>query len=155
MRLWNSTIAAALALLVCVGAAFAPAAAQKAPAKPAKVAANKYVKSKSGLKYAILKPGKGAVAKAGQHVFMHYTGWLTNGKKFDSSLDRGDPFDFDLGTGQVIKGWDEGVAGMKVGEKRQLVIPGALGYGPSGTPDGTIPPNATLIFDVELLRIGG
>ena len=84
---------------------------------------------------------------------VHYTGWLPNGKKFDSSVDAGRPFTFVLGNGEVIKGWDEGVAGMKVGGKRQLHIPPDLGYGENGTPDGTIPPNSALIFDVQLLSI--
>ena len=105
-----------------------------------------------GLQYWEIKVGTGAVAKAGQKVSVHYTGWLTNGKKFDSSVDRGQPFDFQLGAGQVIKGWDEGVAGMKVGGKRQLRIPPELGYGSRGA-GGVIPPDATLIFDVELLAI--
>jgi FKBP-type peptidyl-prolyl cis-trans isomerase len=106
-----------------------------------------------GLEYWDIKEGTGAVAKAGDTVKVHYTGWLTNGKKFDSSLDRGQPFQFKLGAGQVIKGWDEGVAGMKAGGKRQLRIPPELGYGSSGA-GGVIPPNATLIFDVELLGTG-
>ena len=97
--------------------------------------------------------GAGATAVAGKTVKVHYTGWLTNGKKFDSSVDRGQPFSFSLGGGQVIKGWDEGVAGMKVGGKRQLKIPPDLGYGSRGA-GGVIPPNATLIFDVELLDVG-
>jgi len=120
--------------------------------KAAKKASSKVVTTASGLKYEILKKGKGAVAKAGQTVSVHYTGWLTNGTKFDSSVDRGQPFQFSLGAGQVIKGWDEGVAGMKIGEKRKLTIPSDLGYGANGA-GGVIPPNATLIFDVELLGV--
>src|SRR5439155_21995748 len=110
----------------------------------------------SGLKYTDSKVGDGAAATAGHKVNVHYTGWLDNhgekGKKFDSSLDRGEPFSFTLGGGQVIKGWDQGVAGMKVGGKRTLVIPPELGYGAPGA-GGVIPPNATLIFDVELLKV--
>jgi FKBP-type peptidyl-prolyl cis-trans isomerase len=111
------------------------------------------VKTASGLQYWDIKVGTGEVAKEGSHVRVHYTGWLTTGKKFDSSVDAGKPFDFRLGNGDVIKGWDEGVAGMKVGGKRQLRIPPGLGYGASGTPGGPIPPNATLIFDVQLLGV--
>jgi FKBP-type peptidyl-prolyl cis-trans isomerase FkpA len=96
--------------------------------------------------------GTGAEAKAGQQVSVHYTGWLTDGKKFDSSVDRGTPFKFKLGAGQVIKGWDQGVQGMKVGGKRKLTIPPELGYGARGFP-GAIPPNSTLVFDVELLGV--
>jgi FKBP-type peptidyl-prolyl cis-trans isomerase len=106
----------------------------------------------SGLKYWDLKKGSGAVAKKGDTVKVHYTGWLTDGKKFDSSVDRGEPFAFKLGAGMVIKGWDEGVAGMKVGGKRQLRIPPDLGYGADGA-GAAIPPNATLVFDVELLAV--
>jgi len=107
----------------------------------------------SGLQYWDIVAGTGATAAAGSTVKVHYTGWLINGGKFDSSRDRGEPFSFLLGAGQVIKGWDEGVAGMKVGGKRQLRITPELGYGASGA-GGVIPPNATLIFDVELLEVG-
>jgi FKBP-type peptidyl-prolyl cis-trans isomerase len=106
----------------------------------------------SGLKYEELKVGDGAVAETGTTVSVHYTGWLTNGTKFDSSLDRGQPFSFRLGTGQVIRGWDEGVKGMRVGGKRKLTIPPDLGYGEAGA-GGVIPPNATLLFEVELLGV--
>lgn len=97
--------------------------------------------------------GYGAEAVAGQHVTVHYTGWLTDGRKFDSSKDRNDPFAFPLGRGHVIRGWDEGVQGMKVGGQRKLTIPPDLGYGARGA-GGVIPPNATLVFEVELLGIG-
>ena len=107
----------------------------------------------SGLQYWDITAGTGATAVSGKKVTVHYTGWLTDGKKFDSSVDHGQPFVFALGAGQVIKGWDEGVAGMKVGGKRQLKIPPELGYGARGA-GGAIPPNATLIFDVELLDVG-
>jgi FKBP-type peptidyl-prolyl cis-trans isomerase len=107
----------------------------------------------SGVEYWDIKVGTGATAVTGKTVKVHYTGWLTTGKKFDSSVDRGTPFDFPLGGGQVIKGWDEGVAGMKVGGKRQLRIPPVAGYGARGA-GGVIPPNAILIFDVELLEVG-
>ncbi|WP_177419500.1 FKBP-type peptidyl-prolyl cis-trans isomerase [endosymbiont of Lamellibrachia barhami] len=106
----------------------------------------------SGLKYDDLVEGDGDVAAAGQTVSVHYTGWLTDGSKFDSSVDRNEPFSFSLGRGMVIRGWDEGVAGMKVGGKRKLTIPSQLGYGAAGA-GGVIPPNATLVFDVELLSV--
>jgi FKBP-type peptidyl-prolyl cis-trans isomerase FkpA len=106
----------------------------------------------SGLQYEDLSEGTGAAAKAGDSVEVHYTGWLIDGTKFDSSLDRGRPFGFQLGAGRVIKGWDEGVAGMKVGGKRKLVIPSQLGYGARGA-GNVIPPNAQLTFEVELLGI--
>ena len=112
----------------------------------------KEVTTSSGLQYLDLKVGTGATAQAGQTVTVHYTGWLENGKKFDSSVDRGQPFSFPLGAGRVIKGWDEGVQGMKVGGKRKLTIPSNLGYGARGA-GGVIPPNATLIFEVELLGV--
>ena len=106
----------------------------------------------SGLVFEDLVVGSGNAAASGQKVSVHYTGWLTNGTKFDSSKDRGDPFVFPLGKGQVIKGWDEGVAGMKVGGKRKLTIPPQLGYGARGA-GSAIPPNATLVFEVELLDV--
>ena len=109
-------------------------------------------KNPSGLEYQELKAGDGAEAKAGMTVDVHYTGWLLDGTKFDSSVDRGKPFSFHLGAGEVIRGWDEGVAGMKVGGKRKLRIPADLGYGARGA-GGLIPGNATLIFDVELLSV--
>lgn len=111
-----------------------------------------YDTTESGLKYRDIKVGDGDSPEKRQLVSVHYTGTLPNGKKFDSSLDRGEPFTFPVGAGRVIKGWDEGVATMKVGGKRELVIPAALAYGDRGVP-GVIPPNSTLIFEVELLDI--
>jgi FKBP-type peptidyl-prolyl cis-trans isomerase FkpA len=115
------------------------------------------VTTPSGLQYTDTTVGKGDVAKAGDQVSVHYTGWLqkpdgSKGQKFDSSKDRGQPFQFPLGGGQVIKGWEEGVQGMKVGGVRELIIPPALGYGERGA-GGVIPPNATLVFEVELLGV--
>jgi FKBP-type peptidyl-prolyl cis-trans isomerase FkpA len=109
-------------------------------------------KTPSGLRYQDVKVGEGAQAVPDRTVSVHYTGWLTNGEKFDSSRDRNQPFGFNLGAGQVIAGWDEGVAGMKVGGRRKLVIPADLGYGTAGAPPD-IPPGATLVFDVELLDV--
>jgi peptidylprolyl isomerase len=141
------TAGAAVALALTV--AIAPLASVAA-------ATNQVTEMPDGLKYTDEKIGAGAAAKSGEQVTVHYTGWLDNagvkGKKFDSSVDRGEPFSFTLGAQQVIPGWDEGVAGMKVGGKRTLVIPPELGYGARGA-GGVIPPNATLIFDVELLKV--
>jgi len=113
-------------------------------------------KTNSGLEYEIIKEGAGASPQKGQKVTVHYTGWLDDngkpGSKFDSSVDRKQPFTFMIGMGQVIKGWDEGVMTMKIGEKRRLIIPAQLGYGARGA-GVVIPPNATLIFDVELLNV--
>jgi peptidylprolyl isomerase len=138
----------AIALLAgasIVTGSFTPAAAQA-----------KTMTTASGLQITDTTVGTGASPKTGQTCVMHYTGWLyTNGikgKKFDSSVDRGQPFEFPIGTGRVIKGWDEGVASMKVGGKRTLIIPPALGYGANGA-GGVIPPNAVLMFDVELLAV--
>lgn len=109
------------------------------------------VTTASGLKYIDITEGTGATPQTGQMLSVHYTGTLQDGRKFDSSLDRGKPYQFRVGTGGVIKGWDEGLMGMKVGGKRKLIIPPSLGYGATGTPN--IPPNSTLLFDVELLDI--
>jgi len=137
---WNVfALIPALILLLAI----CPLAAQEA--------AGKRVIAPDGLEYQDTKIGTGAQAKPGMTVTVHYTGRLVSGEKFDSSVDRGTPFSFHLGAGQVIRGWDEGIAGMKVGGKRQLRIPPALGYGIRGA--GPIPPNATLIFDVELLKV--
>ena len=113
---------------------------------------DKTITTPSGLQYTDITVGTGAEAVTGKQVSVHYTGWLKDGTKFDSSVDRGMPFNFGLGQGQVIRGWDEGVAGMKVGGKRKLTIPPELGYGDRGA-GGVIPPNATLIFEVELLQV--
>jgi len=138
----------ALAALVLVSLTAPSLAADGAPGKMTELA--------NGLKYTDMNVGTGAEATKGHKVSVHYTGWLynngTKGAKFDSSLDRGQPFAFGLGAGQVIRGWDEGVAGMKVGGKRTLIIPPELGYGARGA-GGVIPPNATLVFEVELLDI--
>jgi FKBP-type peptidyl-prolyl cis-trans isomerase len=149
----------AVILILAVVTLLAQTATKKSatPARPntktqAKVTGDG-VKTPSGLQYWDIRVGNGEIAKEGHRVRVHYTGWLTTGKKFDSSVDAGTPFDFTLGNGEVIKGWDEGVAGMKVGGKRQLRIPPELAYGANGTPDGTIPANATLIFAVQLVGV--
>ncbi len=147
----------AITLLALASLATAQTApAKKAQAKPAASVPTKVTgpptKTASGLEYWDIKVGEGAIAQSGKHVKVDYTGWLTNGKKFDSSVGTGKPFDFMLGASQVIKGWDQGVAGMKVGGKRQLRIPPDLAYGAAGYP-GAIPPNSTLIFDVQLVDV--
>ena len=149
----NSKKLAALAALTIL---FAPATGMEAKGlfskEKNKLAQAQGVTTPSGLKYQDTVVGSGPAPRQGQRVSVHYTGWLTNGSKFDSSRDRGQPFQFNLGQGEVIKGWDEGVASMKVGGRRKLTIPSNLGYGPRGMPP-VIPPNATLVFDVELLGI--
>jgi peptidylprolyl isomerase len=143
-------IGVALALAMIGSAVLPDAAMTQSPAKP--------VVTSSGLRIIDTKPGTGASPRTGQTVTVHYTGWLyvdgAKGKKFDSSVDRNEPFEFPIGQGRVIKGWDEGVGSMKVGGKRTLIIPPALGYGARGA-GGAIPPNATLMFDVELLGVKG
>ena len=111
-----------------------------------------FVTTKTGLKYKDFEVGQGQFPSPGRKVSVHYTGWLTNGQKFDSSVDRGQPFEFVLGASQVIKGWDEGVVTMRIGGKRRLIIPPQLGYGDRGA-GGVIPPGATLVFDVQLLGV--
>lgn len=137
----------AMAVLCALCAVPALAAEEKT-----KLAAGKQVTTASGLKYVDVKVGTGASPVKGKQVKVHYTGTLENGKKFDSSVDRNEPFSFVIGVGQVIAGWDEGVMSMKVGGKRKLTIPANLGYGARGA-GGVIPPNATLLFDVELLDV--
>ncbi len=152
----RTTIVLALSMLLCAGAARADTSTPKKTghareAKPKKEK-GKVITTPSGLKYIDEKVGTGPSPKAGQNVTVHYTGTLVDGKKFDSSVDRGQPFTFTIGVGQVIKGWDEGVMSMKVGGRRKLIIPANLGYGPRGMPP-VIPPNAELHFDVELLGV--
>jgi peptidylprolyl isomerase len=150
-----------IVLLLLIAAIAIPACSQKEPKanatdKGAEVqtaaAASAAVKTPSGLAYTDIVKGTGAAPVMGKTVTVHYTGRLENGTKFDSSVDRGQPFVFTIGIGQVIPGWDEGVASMRVGGKRKLVVPPQLGYGEAGA-GGVIPPNATLIFDVELLSV--
>ena len=139
-------------LSILMGVLMTTPGSGQSTASPTKVEGDP-IKTSSGLEYWDIKVGTGDTAVAGKPVRVHYTGWLTDGKKFDSSVDRGQPFVFPLGAGRVIKGWDEGVAGMKIGGKRQLRIPPDLGYGARGA-GGVIPPNAILVFDVELVGIG-
>jgi FKBP-type peptidyl-prolyl cis-trans isomerase len=151
-------LAGAVVLAMTAAFAIAQTAAKKpaAPARPNTSSPTKVtgdgVKTDSGLQYWEIRVGNGQVAKEGSRVRVHYTGWLTTGKKFDSSVDADRPFDFTIGNAEVIKGWEQGIAGMKVGGKRQLRIPPELGYGAEGYPPD-IPPNATLIFDVQLLGV--
>lgn len=140
-----------LPLLLLAGFLMALAASSTGQAQDKKEEP-KVVTTKSGLKYQELKEGSGDAAKSGDVVEVHYTGWLKDGKKFDSSVDRKKPFSFKLGAGDVIKGWDEGVAGMKEGGKRKLIIPSELAYGKEGRPP-VIPGDAELTFEVELLKI--
>jgi len=139
----------------CIGLSLALAFALVSP--PAQAREDDYKKTSSGLQYKDTKEGTGATPETGQTCTMHYTGWLykngKKGKKFDSSVDKGKPFNFAIGKEEVIKGWDEGVATMKVGGKRTLIIPPELGYGERGAGRGLIPPNATLLFEVELLGV--
>ncbi|MBI1859593.1 MAG: FKBP-type peptidyl-prolyl cis-trans isomerase [Deltaproteobacteria bacterium] len=144
--------------LVCILAILSSAQVEAAKKKPAKAGKKSEAtvdnsKTAGGLKLEDVKAGTGPEAVSGKEVTVHYTGKLTDGKKFDSSLDRKQPFKFILGAGQVISGWDKGVAGMKVGGKRKLTIPPDMGYGKNGVP-GVIPPDSTLVFDVELLAVG-
>ena len=147
---------AGLLMALALGITSAGIALTCAPSQAMAQAAGKTMTTQSGLKITDTKVGDGATPKTGQTCVMHYTGWLyengAKGKKFDSSVDRGEPFEFAIGAHQVIRGWDEGVATMKVGGKRTLIIPPELGYGARGA-GGVIPPNATLVFDVELLDV--
>ena len=146
-----------VSLFACATAALLLSAAPALSQDKVEKKESKMTRTPSGLQYEDTKVGTGASPKTGQTCVMHYTGWLwengAKGKKFDSSVDRGTPFKFPIGQGMVIKGWDEGVSTMKVGGKRTLLIPPQLGYGARGTGGGLIPPNATLLFDVELLGI--
>lgn len=143
-RFWLTTCGIVGLLLISIG--------RPTMAQSEQTGSSPEITTGSGLQYIDLVVGTGREAAAGNLAIVHYTGWLTNGTKFDSSVDRRDPFSFPIGSGKVIRGWDEGVAGMKVGGKRKLTIPPQLGYGARGA-GGVIPPNATLVFDVELLEV--
>lgn len=152
MKTQISSLLAALTLVACTSGE-TPSAPPVTPTSPAPASASNAPRTtSSGLIIETLAAGSGPTAKSGDKVSVHYTGWLTNGTKFDSSRDRNEPFSFRLGAGQVIPGWDEGVAGMQPGGKRRLTVPAHLAYGPRGA-GGVIPPNAVLIFEVELLTI--
>jgi peptidylprolyl isomerase len=156
MKTMSLFLSVALAAALAAASASADEKKSTAPSEPEKKSESKMTKTPSGLQYEDTQVGTGASPAKGQTCVMHYTGWLwengAKGKKFDSSVDRGAPFSFPLGQGRVIKGWDEGVATMKIGGKRTLLIPPDLGYGARGAA-GAIPPNATLLFEVELLEI--
>lgn len=140
--LMHYVVLLAVVMSVSMGVLLSPALAEE----------EKPTVTSSGLQYLDLVKGSGREAHVGETAYVHYTGWLKDGTKFDSSVDRGQPFSFRLGAGRVIKGWDEGVVGMNIGSKRKLIIPPHLGYGASGV-RGVIPQNATLIFEVELLDL--
>lgn len=140
------------ALLLLSAVALAAAGCSSTHTYPGEATTSAVERTPSGLRYIDMLPGTGASPEAGKTVTVHYTGYLASGKKFDSSVDRNEPFSFPIGTGQVIRGWDEGVLSMKVGGKRKLIIPAELGYGSRGA-GGVIPPDAELVFDVELLDV--
>jgi peptidylprolyl isomerase len=147
-----SAVAVVALMAVSLSAAAQPAAPTPSGGPPPLPAMVQWHTTPSGMKYAEITVGTGPEPRDGQTAVVHFTSWLDDGTKFDSSHERGKPFGFQLGAGRVIKGWDEGVRGMRVGGKRRLVVPPALAYGPEGIP-GRVPPNATLTFDIELLRV--